>query len=75
MAGARWRTVLCAAEVCGRGVVPQRWRLQDEGRSGVRLRCQLKGFRVSWRAHPAWIAGIAAVIRAHDLRIAQTASA
>jgi len=33
----------------------------------VRPRCQLKELRV------AWIAGIAAVIRAHDLRSAQTA--
>jgi len=39
----------------------------------VRPRCQLKGLQVSWRARPAWIAGIAAVIRVHDLRSAQTA--
>jgi len=56
VAGARRRMVLCAAELCGRGVVAQRWRLQDEGRSGVRLRCQLKGIPGSWACVPGKIA-------------------
>ena len=64
MAGARRRTVLCAAELCGRGAVAQRWRLQDEGRSGVRLRCQLKGIPGSWACVPG---EIAAAIMAYPL--------
>ena len=60
MAGARRRMVLCAAELCGHGVVAQRWRLQDEGRSGVRLRCQLKGIPGSWACMPGKI--VAAIV-------------